>query len=194
MVDSSGKSKKSFQNGRIYKILNYIDNEVYVGSTCQPLSKRMAKHREEINNETKARKPLYIKMKEHGVEHFYIELIEEHPCENGEQLRKREGHYIREIGTLNKKIEGRTLKEYRDETKERIQARCKEYREENRERDKNYREENRERIQARCKEYRANKGKETYTCVCGSTCCINNKARHESTTKHLTFVEALQGE
>jgi group I intron endonuclease len=116
MVDCSGNSKNSFQNGRIYRILNYIDNEVYVGSTCQALSKRMAKHREEINNETKARKPLYIKMKEHGVEHFYIELIEEHPCENGEQLRKREGHYIREIGTLNKTIEGRTRKEYREET------------------------------------------------------------------------------
>ena len=183
MVDSSGKSKKSFQNGRIYRILNYIDNEVYVGSTCQPLSKRMATHRVGMNNETKARKPLYIKMKEHGVEHFYIELIEEHPCENGEQLRKREGHYIREIGTLNKKIEGRTLKEYRDEHGERIRARRKEYR-----------EENRERIRARDKEYRANNRKETYTCVCGSTCCINNKARHECTIKHLTFVEALQGE
>ena len=128
----------------------------------------MATHRVDMNKETKARKPLYIKMKEHGVEHFYIELIEEHPCENGEQLRKREGYYIREIGTLNKTIEGRTRKEYR--------------------------EENRERIRARHTEYRANKRKETYTCVCGSTCCINNKARHECTIKHLTFVEALQGE
>ena len=100
-------------------------------------------------------------MKEHGVEHFYIELIEEHPCENGEQLRKREGHYIREIGTLNKKIDGRTKKEYL--------------------------EENRERIRARVNEYRANRRKETYTCVCGSTCCIIEKSRHERTNKHLTF-------
>ena len=163
--------------------MNYLDNEVYVGPTCQPLSKRMAKHRVDRNNETKARIPLYIKMKEHGVEHVYIELIEEHPCDNGEQLRKREGHYIREIGTRNKKIEGRTRKEYRDGNK----SKANEYREK-------YRHKNRERIRARDKEYKANKRKETYTCVCGSTCCINNNARHESTTKHLTFVEALQGE
>ena len=186
-------SSKDYTNGRIYKILNYMDNEVYVGSTCQPLSKRMAKHRVEMNSETTAHKPLYKKMKEHGVEHFYIELIEVHPCENGEQLRKREGHYIREIGTLNKKIEGRTKKEYREENRERFQARDKEYREENRERIKEYREENRERIRAREKEYKANKRKETYTCVCGSTCCIDGRARHECTIKHLTFVEALQG-
>jgi hypothetical protein len=38
-------------------------------------------------------------------------------CENKEQLNKREGQIIREIGTLNKRIAGRTNKEYNDDTK-----------------------------------------------------------------------------
>ena len=79
-----------YKNGKIYKILNTIDDDCYVGSTCQPLSKRMAKHRESMHNTVKKDRKLYAKMHELGVDNFYIELIEEFPCENIEQLRKRE--------------------------------------------------------------------------------------------------------
>ena len=34
-----------YHKGKIYKILNTIDNEIYVGSTCELLSQRMARHR-----------------------------------------------------------------------------------------------------------------------------------------------------
>ena len=34
-------------------------------------------------------------MRELGVENFYIELIENFPCDTVEELRAREGHYIR---------------------------------------------------------------------------------------------------
>ena len=37
-------------------------------------------------------------MRELGVENVYIELLEECPCDNVEQLRKREGELIRQIG------------------------------------------------------------------------------------------------
>ena len=57
-------------------------------------------------------------MLKEGVENFYIELIEEYPCDNLEQLRKRERHYIREMGTLNKFIAGRTKSEYVKDNKE----------------------------------------------------------------------------
>ena len=39
-------------------------------------------------------------------------MYENYPCENKEQLNKREGEIIREIGTVNKQIAGRTYKEY----------------------------------------------------------------------------------
>ena len=57
-------------------------------------------------------------MNELGVDNFYIELIENFPCENVELLRKREGELIRELGTLNSRIERRTSKEWREENKD----------------------------------------------------------------------------
>jgi len=133
-----------YKNGRIYKILNYIDDDIYVGSTCQPLSKRMAKHRSSINSTTKGHRALYAKMRELGVEQFYIELIEECPCDNKEQLHKREGEFIREFGTLNHLISGRSIKEWLQDNHEH----CKE-------RNKQYKEDNKEHIQTYLKEYYA---------------------------------------
>ena len=91
-----------YKNGKIYKILNTIDDDCYVRSTCQPLSTRMAKHRMDMNSNVKKDRKLYIKMHELGIDKFYIELIEDCPCENKEQLRKKEGEYIRQLSTLNR--------------------------------------------------------------------------------------------
>jgi len=113
-----------YKNGKIYKILNDINDEVYVGSTTQSLSKRMAKHRGEINTQKQLRgkNKLYEKMRELGKDHFYIELVEECPCDNIEQLHAREGQLIRELGTLNSRIEKRTPTEYNHDNKEKIKT------------------------------------------------------------------------
>ena len=65
---------------------------------------------------------LYAKMRELGKEHFYIELIEEYPCDNIEQLHKIEGGHIQEIGTLNIFIAGRTTSEYYIDNKLKINS------------------------------------------------------------------------
>ena len=39
-----------------------------------------------------------------------IELFENFPCNSKEELNKKEGQIIREIGTINKQIAGRTYK------------------------------------------------------------------------------------
>ena len=70
-------------------------------------------------------------------------------------LRKREGYYIREIGTLNHQIAGRTTHEY-----------DKEYYEDNKDTikqiNKEYREANKDKIsQAKKEYYEANKDKKT---------------------------------
>ena len=108
-----------YKNGKIYCIRNSIDDEVYVGSTCQPLSKRMARHRASMKLYKENRK-FYKHMNDKGVENFYIELIEECPCDNKEQLRRREGHFIREMATLNKQIAGQSKEEYRNKNKDEI--------------------------------------------------------------------------
>ena len=138
MVESSN-SKKSYENGRIYCIRNSVSNDIYVGSTTQPLSKRFQKHKETINNKRDGNMLIYQKMREIGKQHFYIELYEEYPCENIEQLRKREGEIIRELKpSLNKRTEDRTAKECRQDNKEKLQMWNKQYREERKEELKEY--------------------------------------------------------
>ena len=67
-----------YQNGKIYKILNNIDDEIYVGSTTETLGQRMARHRQDMKR--RAHYTLYKHIHELDVENFYIELIENYPC------------------------------------------------------------------------------------------------------------------
>ena len=62
-----------------------------------------------------------------GVKHFYIELIEHYPCDIKVELTKREGHFIREIATLNIVMAGRTKQEWTNENKEHVKATQKQY-------------------------------------------------------------------
>ena len=96
----------NYSNGKIYQILNTVDDSCYVGSTTQPLCKRMAMHRQRAR--TGADRIVYTKMRGLGVANFYIELLEDYPCNNAGQLRMREGYFIREIGTLNQRKARRT--------------------------------------------------------------------------------------
>jgi hypothetical protein len=90
-----------YTNGKIYKIVNDVNDEIYVGSTCQRLSKRMVDHR------AKAKQKiilcgLYNMMNTIGVEHFKIVLIENYSCNGKEELHAREEHFRNELrATLN---------------------------------------------------------------------------------------------
>ena len=95
-----------YRNGKIYNILNNIDGETYVGSTINTLSRRMAHHRSETKRNPQNK--LYKHMHELDVDNFYIEPIENYPCNDAYELRAREGYYIREIGTLNANASCRT--------------------------------------------------------------------------------------
>ena len=48
-----------YESGKIYKIIDAGDNECYIGSTCEVLSQRMARHRHKY--------PQYLKGKMHMV-------------------------------------------------------------------------------------------------------------------------------
>ena len=85
-----------YNNGKIYKIWNISNDEVYVGSTCNPLHKRMSYHRSVVNHPKYEHRNLYKMMDEVGIQNFNIELIEDFPCNNKDQLRRREGHFIRD--------------------------------------------------------------------------------------------------
>jgi len=195
-----------YKNGRIYKILNYIDDDIYVGSTCQPLSKRMAKHRSSINSTTKGHRALYAKMRELGVEQFYIELIEECPCDNKEQLHKREGEFIREFGTLNHVISGRSKKEWTHDNKEHCKERAKQYYKDNKEQiketQKQYKISHSEPLNAKRKEYRQehvteikavyDKWNTKFDCPCGGKHTKAHTQLHFKTKMHQNYLAQLE--
>ena len=118
-------SLNKYTNGKIYKVINEITEDVYVGSTCTPLCKRMAMHRSHYTNTNFSHRKLYKLMNDIGAEHFQIVLIENNPC--------REAFYIRQIGTLNMVIEDRTAKEYRETHQEQIKEYMTQSREEKKE-------------------------------------------------------------
>ena len=123
----------NYQNGKIYKITNCIDNDGYIGSTCQTLSKRWYEHKCRMVNINKNHFLIYQHMLELGRDKFCISLIEDYPCNNRTELLCREGQFIRELSTLNTVIEGRTKREWIKDNKERVAEKQKEYREKNRE-------------------------------------------------------------
>jgi group I intron endonuclease len=87
----------NYQNGKIYKLVNDIDDDIYVGSTCKQLSNRMAKHRTDAKASNHKQRKVYQKMNAFGIEHFKIVLIENHPCDSREELTRREDYYIRQM-------------------------------------------------------------------------------------------------
>ena len=100
--------------GIIYKITNDYNDDIYIGSTCDTLGRRFARHKSDfINNNYNCRsRKLYKLMDEIGFERFLIQKICDYPCENKLELKQGEGKYIREMGTLNMKVAGRTKKEH----------------------------------------------------------------------------------
>jgi len=131
----------NYQEGKIYTIrCKTDDNLIYVGSTVERLSQRLAKHRYQ------SKKSPHFKIYQNinnDWDNWYIELYELYPCNTKEELLKREGEMIRKIGTLNHVINGRTKKEYQEDTTEAT----KEYK-------KIYRQNNTEKIALEQKEYR----------------------------------------
>ena len=145
--------------GKIYTIrCRYDDNLIYVGSTVEKkLCDRMSKHRCDSKRDRFMNYPLYQEVNKTNWDNWFMELYEDYPCESKEQLNKREGQIIREIGTLNKQVAGRTLKEYLLENADKIKERKKEYRQENAEKIKGKRKQyyraNSEKIKEKNKQY-----------------------------------------
>ena len=127
----------------------------------------------------------------------------------------REGYWIRQIGTLNKKIEGRTRQEWEQEVREDLKAKAHSYYENNkeqiREQHKAYYGNHKEHIKERTKQYKEQhrewkleydrlyrlKHKEhikeakqmRIVCECGCDILKSVKARHYMSKRHQQFLE-----
>ena len=84
-----------YANGKIYKITDIGYNKCYIGSSIQPLCKRMVEHRAKFKQFRSGKIRVITSFglfEEYGVENCKIELIEEFPCDTKEQLLQREGY------------------------------------------------------------------------------------------------------
>ena len=75
----------------IYKIINDINDKVYVGKTIHSLEKRFQEHCRDATRERNEKRPLYNAIQKYGIEHFQIEMIEE--CDT-DILSEREKYWI----------------------------------------------------------------------------------------------------
>lgn len=60
----------------IYKITNDINNKVYIGKTNLTIQERFKQHCKDAKKSTFEKRPLYKAMNKYGIEHFYIEELE----------------------------------------------------------------------------------------------------------------------
>ncbi len=150
----------NYENGKIYTIRNRTDdNLIYIGSTTQSLSKRFGKHKED--KERRPNSKLYCAVEDW--KDWYIELYEIYPCNCKEELHRREGEVIRQIGTLNRCIAGRTIKEYKQEHKEYYKEYMKKYNHENH--------------------------KFRVLCECGTETSKHHLKRHQQSKKHFELLK-----
>ena len=80
-----------FSNSKVYKLINSVDSKIYVGSTTQPLSKRLMDHKSAAKKSPSFVHKHFNKI---GWDKVRIVLIETVNCFNKEQLNQREQHWI----------------------------------------------------------------------------------------------------
>lgn len=111
-----------YSKGKIYCLRSHQTDNVYIGSTIQTLAKRKGGHISAYNSYLKKKCSWMTSFDIVKYGDFYIELIEDYPCENKQHLEKKEGEYIRDRVCVNKIIVGRTDKEllnkYREKNKD----------------------------------------------------------------------------
>jgi predicted GIY-YIG superfamily endonuclease len=79
----------NYQNGKIYKLVNNIDDEIYVGSTTQKLCSRFAEHKNDFKRTPEVK--LYQHARTIGdMNNFKIILVQSYPCSNVEELKAKE--------------------------------------------------------------------------------------------------------
>ena len=85
----------NYQNGKIYKLVNDVNDDIYVGSTCGTLRLRKSEHKK--RSRKKPNMKVYQCVNECGWDNCRIILVESFPCNNKDELLAREQHWIDEL-------------------------------------------------------------------------------------------------
>ena len=91
-----------YSKAKIYKIIDYTTDNIYIGSTCEPsLARRLANHNVHYRAYLKGKYPYVSSFKILENNNYDIQLVEAYACNSRDELHAREGHYIKTLD-LNK--------------------------------------------------------------------------------------------
>lgn len=195
-----------YKAGKVYKLISDNSDQIYIGSTCNPLYKRKAQHKSRYQKYLEGKDMIYSTafeiVKAGGID---IVLVESYPCDSKEELHARERYWIEKLRDqcVNKNIPTRSIKEWYTENKSQIKEKKKENYEQNKpqilEKAKKYRQKNEENIREFLIHYREeNKEKlkqqsaQKFACGCGGHYTYANKKKHEKSNKHVKYLNTLK--
>lgn len=150
-------TENKYSRGKIYRLVNNVDDEFYIGSTCETLARRKAGHKKRA--ELKPERNIYNHFNNIGWDNVCMVLIENYPCNSIEELKARERYWIEILKpSLNKQLPLRSKKEYYEKNKDKIKQYMTEYQEQNkdtlRKYKQEYRQQNKEQLSQKAKEWR----------------------------------------
>ena len=115
--NKKGMMPYKYDNGKIYKITSKQTDKIYIGSTIRSLSYRITEHKSDIKRERY--KCISGEILKYG--DYEISLIENYPCNNVDELRKRESWYqTNTLNCININLARRTRKQYFIDNKEKL--------------------------------------------------------------------------
>ena len=170
-----------YQKSKIYKLVSDHTDQIYIGSTCQKLCKRLGQHKRDC----KVNKTPCMSKKLFELGKVKIVLIENVSCDSKEELLKHERHYIETMVCINKYIPGRTKSEYCQDKKEEI----KEYLIKNKDKIKEYKKEHYLKNIDTIKERKKERSKVKITCDCGLDMRKDCISKHKKTKKHFNLMK-----
>ena len=80
----------------VYKIINNINNKVYIGKTYNTVEKRFKEHCKASKRKENCNRPLYRAMNKYGISNFQVELVEE-----TDVPEEREKYWIKYFNSYN---------------------------------------------------------------------------------------------
>ena len=109
--------ENKYKDGKIYKLTDNTNGNIYYGSTYLPLEIRLGNHNAKFKQ--------FIKNQDHWRQSFrilinndyIIEKIEDYPCNSQRELEKREDYYINNFNCINKKRAYITEEQYKESRK-----------------------------------------------------------------------------
>ena len=176
----------NYSEGLIYKLCckDPEIKEIYVGSTTN-FNRRKQEHKSCCNNANQKAYNfnVYKFIRDSGGwDNWQMVELEKYNATDTRNLHTRERYYLELLGaTLNKSVPTRAKTEYYVENKEKLKQYYENNKDKKKEQKKIYYEDNKLEI--------SEKAKEKITCICGSIYRKVDKAQHQRSKKHKTFLE-----